>query len=130
MKPSDAAPVDATSDRTALSLLEMVIVLMLVALLAALMIPLLRKPREATRASICSHNLRQIETAKEVWALEQGKSADDEPIPEALAPYLKKRIARIVCPSGGRDATFEGSYHVGTVSEFPSCAIRPDTHTY
>ncbi len=128
MKSSETDLVYPSSRKAAMTLLELIIVVMLIAMLVALMIPLLNKPRENARASICVHNLRQIESAKEVWALEKGKSGDDEPTPEELASYLKNTMRKIACPSGGKDATFESSYIVGTVSEHPTCAVLPDNH--
>ncbi len=128
MKSSESDCVCQPSSRAAMTLLELIIVVMLIALLVALAVPMVNRPRENARTSICVHNLRQIVSAKEVWALEKGKSGDDEPTPTELAPYLKNNIRKIVCPSGGEDATFESSYVVGTVSEHPTCAVLPDKH--
>lgn len=63
----------------------------------------------------CINNLRQIDTAKNQWALENNKSADAVPTAQDLLPYFPNNIFP-VCPSGG-------TYTIGTVGEAPVCSI-------
>ncbi len=64
----------------------------------------------------CINNLRQLDGAKQQWALEKNKPVDAVPKPEDLLPYLKDGIFP-VCPDGG-------TYSLKSVEEIPSCTIR------
>ncbi len=64
----------------------------------------------------CVNNLRQIDGAKQQWALEKGKSGDAVPTAEDLLPYLKDG-AFPSCPDGG-------IYSINTVDELPTCTVQ------
>jgi hypothetical protein len=66
----------------------------------------------ALAAGACINNLRQIDGAKQQWALENRKTAEAQPTAQDLAPYLKSGIPQ--CPSGG-------AYTVGAVGHVPTC---------
>jgi chromosome segregation ATPase len=70
---------------------------------------------EAQQRNECINNLRQIDAAKQQWALEKDKSADAIPTVQDLLPYFKGRIFP-VCPSGG-------VYMIGAVGEVPTCSV-------
>ena len=63
----------------------------------------------------CINNLRQIDAAKQQWALEKSKAADAIPTTQDLLPYFKDGVLP-ACPSGG-------SYTLNAVGELPSCSI-------
>ncbi|MDB6020560.1 MAG: hypothetical protein JWQ04_417 [Pedosphaera sp.] len=67
------------------------------------------------QATLCINNLRQIEAAKQQWALENKKPADAVPTPEDLTPYLANP-AQIVCPAGG-------VYTVNAIGVLPACSV-------
>jgi hypothetical protein len=83
------------------------------AMLAAIAIPNFVKARTVSQENACINNLRQIDGAKQQWALEKGKQATDVPTWDDLKPYLG-RIP--VCPAGG-------TYTIGPVGEKPTCSI-------
>jgi len=64
----------------------------------------------------CINNLRQIEGAKQQWALENKKTAEAVPTVEDLAPYLKGNNAQLACPAGG-------VYTLNAVGVEPTCSI-------
>ncbi len=66
-------------------------------------------------ANACINNLRQLDGAKQQWALENRKTAADLPTEADLARYLKNGIPK--CPGGG-------VYTIGTVEVVPTCSIR------
>ncbi len=70
----------------------------------------------AANANACINNLRQIDAAKQQWALENSKPADAVPKAPDLLPYLKDGIFP-VCPDGG-------SYSLNAVGENPTCSIQ------
>lgn len=63
----------------------------------------------------CINQLRQIEGAKQMWALENRKSDSSVPAATDLNAYLKGG-AMPVCPAGGQ-------YTLGAVSEQPKCDV-------
>ncbi len=66
----------------------------------------------------CINNLRQIDGAKQQWALEMGKRATDTPSMLDLQEYIGRGPNKVLpkCPSGG-------AYIIGTVGEKPKCNI-------
>ena len=76
----------------------------------------------------CMNNLRQIEAAKDQWALEHGKTTNDIPTWDDLRPYFPKDIpsskdwrdGQPICPE-------RGSYTIGRVGQLPKCTIRYHT---
>ena len=71
---------------------------------------------EASQRNACINNLRQIDGAKNEWALEKGKKAGDAVTEADITPYLKSGKLP-TCPSGG-------TYTIGKVGENPTCSIR------
>jgi septal ring factor EnvC (AmiA/AmiB activator) len=70
---------------------------------------------EADDRNACISNLRQIDAAKQQWALEKNKKPTAIPTAQDLAPYFKDGILP-VCPSGG-------TYSINAVGELPACSI-------
>jgi chromosome segregation ATPase len=70
---------------------------------------------EAQQRNACINNLRQIDAAKQQWALENNKTAAAVPTVQDLLPYFKNGIFP-VCPSGG-------TYTIGAVGEAPTCSV-------
>jgi prepilin-type N-terminal cleavage/methylation domain-containing protein len=96
------------------TLIEIMIVVLIIANLLAIAIPNFLHAREASRAKSCQGNLRQIETAKEQWAMDTKAASDAEPTMANLTTdYIKSEPA---CPSSG-------SYAVGNMSTSPACSI-------
>jgi hypothetical protein len=62
----------------------------------------------------CVNQLRQLDGAKQQWALENRKTTADVPTERDLAPYLKNGIPK--CPAGG-------TYALNAVSAAPTCNI-------
>jgi prepilin-type N-terminal cleavage/methylation domain-containing protein len=95
------------------TLVEIMIVVAIIGLLAAIAIPSFMKARTTSQKNACINNLRQMEAAKEQWALEtkqaQGATADT-----ALCnAYLK---ASPTCPAGG-------TYVYSVIGTNASCTI-------
>jgi hypothetical protein len=87
-------------------------------MLAAIAIPNFVKARATSQQNACINNLRQLDGAKNEWALEKGKKAGDVPTKEDLLPYLRNWP---VCPAGG-------TYTIGAVGERPTCSLNTLGH--
>jgi hypothetical protein len=85
----------------------------LIPMLAAIAIPNFVKARTTAQMNMCINNLRQIDGAKQDWALANKKQETDTPTAQDLAPYLK---AQLTCPAGG-------VYTIHAVGEKPTCSI-------
>ena len=70
---------------------------------------------QSNAINACLNNLRQIDAAKQQWALEKGKTVEAIPAPQDLAPYLPGNTLP-VCPSGG-------AYTLNAVGQLPTCSI-------
>src|SRR6266436_1750994 len=78
-------------------------------------IPDFMRARLSKSANACINNLRQIDGAKQEWALENRKGSNDIPSSAEIAIYLvNNRLP--VCPLGG-------TYIIGRVDEDPKCSI-------
>jgi hypothetical protein len=69
----------------------------------------------------CMNNLRQIDAAKNEWALEAGKAAGAVPSEQDLLPYLTGGVFP-VCPSGG-------VYTINAIGTPPSCSVHGPLQT-
>jgi chromosome segregation ATPase len=73
---------------------------------------------ETAQRNVCIANLRQIDAAKQQWALENNKTASAVPAAQDLLPYFPNGFP--VCPSGG-------TYTIGAVGVLPTCSIPGHT---
>jgi prepilin-type N-terminal cleavage/methylation domain-containing protein len=108
--------------RRGFTLIEIMIVVLIIGILLAIAVPNFLRARETSRAKSCAGNLRQIETAKEQWAMDNKKGATDTPaLATDLVPnYIKTAPA---CPSAG-------TYTPGDMSTRPTCSIGGTSGTY
>ena len=88
----------------------------MIVLLLAIAIPNFMRAREKSRAGACVSNLKQMQTAKEQWAMDT-KPRRTPPTPtladDLMPNYLKTQPA---CPTAG-------IYDVGDMSTPPSCTV-------
>lgn len=112
-------------NRAAFTLVEIMIVVAIIGLLAAIAIPNFVKARTTAQKNACINNLRQIDGAKEQWALENKKTATDTPTLDSVAATgligTDKYIKVIpTCPANG-------TYTVGDMKTKPSCSVTDHT---
>jgi len=98
------------------TLVEIMIVVAIIGLLAAIAVPNFVKARTTAQMNACINNLRQIDGAIQQWALEQKKAASALVTEGDVTPYLKNSV---VCPAGG--TTFADSYAVTDCQTPPTC---------
>lgn len=104
-------------DETGFTLIEIMIVVLIIGILLAIAVPNFIRARETSRAKSCVSNLKQIDSAKEQWAMDT-KAADGDPGPamsDIAGPglYIK---AEPECPSNG-------TYTIDVIGTDPTCDI-------
>ena len=101
------------------TLVEIMIVVAIIGLLAAIAITNFVKARANSQASACINNLRQIDSAANQFALEQHQTTGATfTLTTDLTPYIKMNASGSlpVCPAGG-------SYALSTVGGIPTCSL-------
>jgi prepilin-type N-terminal cleavage/methylation domain-containing protein len=113
-----------TLRRSAFTLVEIMIVVAIIGLLASIAIPNFVRARTTAQMNACINNLRQIDGAKQMWALETRQTTNALPVETDIGPFLRGTApSNILCPAGGITATFASSYTINSVSEPPTCQI-------
>ena len=103
------------------TLVEIMIVVAIIGLLAAIAIPNFIKAREKAQTNACIANLKQLQGAAQVWAIDTGQASDATADKTALEPdYIKK------WPTEGPDATEYASF---AINADPICAVGNADHT-
>jgi prepilin-type N-terminal cleavage/methylation domain-containing protein len=105
------------------TLVEIMIVVAIIGLLAAIAIPSFVKARNTSQQNACINNLRQIDGGKEQWAMAAKKNDGDTADSTAVNAYIKGNKTP-VCPGGG-------TYTYGNIGSNPSCTITtPTLHVF
>ena len=101
------------------TLVEIMIVVAIIGLLAAIAIPNFIRARERTQQATCWNNIRQFDAAKDQYALEAGLSTGDAIADTStLNTYLTNLTVDSACPGGGSYSNIAG---IGTPV---SCSIH------
>lgn len=107
---------------TGFTLVEIMIVIAIIGLLATIALPNFMRARQAAAAKTCITNLSNIESAKQIWGVEKGKTTGDEPtFSELVGPdlYIKRMPS---CPAGG-------TFHINPIGDPASCTRFTEGHT-
>src|SRR6187402_1890302 len=102
--------------KSGFTLVEIMIVVAIIGLLAAIAIPNFIKARTTSQMNACINNLRQVDGAIQQWALENKKGPTATVAFTDISGYLKNAV---ICPAGG--TTFADSYAVTDVATKPTC---------
>lgn len=120
------------------TLVEIMIVVAIIGLLAAIAIPSFMRARTTSQANACINNLRQIEAAKDQYALEAGLSngasvtfAEIGPSASAQGGFLKQWP---LCPASTSMQAkasptvelTEADYSINVIGENAACNQLPD----
>ncbi|MBI1334296.1 MAG: prepilin-type N-terminal cleavage/methylation domain-containing protein [Armatimonadetes bacterium] len=100
----------------AFTLVEIMIVVLIIGILMAIAVPNFVKARESSRKNSCIANLKQIDSAKEQWAMDNKKDAGASVAMTDLVGATLYLKANPSCPSGG-------TYTVDNIGTNPSCSV-------
>ncbi len=101
------------------TLVEIMIVVAIIGLLAAIAVPNFVQARTSARTSTCINNLRLVAAAKDQTALENALSDTATPTTVQLSPYLKSVNSATGLPT----EPTSGTYSVNAVSTRPTCSV-------
>jgi prepilin-type N-terminal cleavage/methylation domain-containing protein len=114
------------SRKSGFTLVEIMIVVAIIGLLAAIAIPNFARARTTSQQNACINNLRQIDGAKQTWALEHTQILTATPADSDIQPYLGRGSSGGLpwCPA---DPTFnfDNSYVISSLQSVPTCKIVP-----
>ncbi len=101
------------------TLVEIMIVVAIIGLLAAITLPNFVQSRTTSRKNACINNLRLIAAAKDQAGLELGMLETGSPTTTELYPYLKYTPLINGLPKEPEN----GSYTIGPLSSDPTCSV-------
>jgi len=107
------------------TLVEIMIVVAIIGLLAAIAIPNFVKARSTAQAKSCINNKRQMESAVQQWALELNKAPGTTFSLSDIADYIKGgTVSMPKCPAGNIEYTPGGTVDNPTFT----CGVTDGTH--
>ena len=107
------------------TLVEIMIVVAIIGLLAAIAIPNFLQARSTAQQNTCIQNLRAIDSATQQWALETGADPAATVAPGNVQPYMGHSSSGKLpwCPLDPQKQ-FTSSYTIANASSPPVCQLQ------
>ncbi len=106
------------------TLVEIMIVVAIIGLLAAIAIPNFVKARNTAQANACVSNMKQIDGAIDLFALENNKIDGDPITRENIKTYIKGNEVP-VCPAGNKEYVLGGTVNAKPTVTCANAATAP-----
>lgn len=103
------------------TLLEVLIVALILGILLSVAVPQFLNSRSLSRQRTCLSNLRQLNSAKDQFAVAVNLSNGDPVTAQDLAPDYIKQFPK--CPGGG-------TYSLNTIGDTARCSIESGSHPH
>ena len=113
----------STFEQGGFTLIEIMIVVAIIGMLAAIAVPNYVKSRGTAQQATCISNLQHIDGAVQLWAMENKKEPEQTVTFNDISSYLRGAVS---CPAGG--TSFADSYSLTTVDTRPICLRKPNAH--
>ncbi len=116
---SQLLPLFGANAFRAFTLVEIMIVVAIIGLLAAIAIPNFVKARARSQANACINNLRKIDDACNQFAIENNRTTGSHvSLNRDLTPYIKMNaIGKLpACPTSG-------TYGIENIGDTPTCSL-------
>lgn len=111
------------SRKTGFTLVEIMIVVAIIGLLAAIAVPAFMKARNNARRSSCVNNMRLIEASKDNYAIDYGETNGIQLTWDNLCFYIKDLTNKCFCPSAMNVDRSPTNYNMGRLGFNPTCLI-------
>ena len=99
------------------TLVEIMIVVAIIGLLAAIAVPNFVQARTSARRNTCVNNLRLIQAAKDQYAIENNQADTVTPTTADTSPYFKSQQLSAGLPKEPQG----GTYTLNAISASPTC---------
>lgn len=111
----------SATGRAGLTLIETLIVIGIIGVVIAIVLPALARSRAATQRKTCILNLREIDAAKEQFAIEKRKLQGATVRTSDVTPYIRGSTMPI-CKAGG-------TYSIQRIGRDPRCSLWRKGHS-
>jgi prepilin-type N-terminal cleavage/methylation domain-containing protein len=122
-RPSKIRRAGQRNGRSAFTLIEIMIVVLILATLLNIALPNFLSARNTSQTNACISNLQTIQNAKQEWAIDTNQAGSVTPTWSEISPYVSSASgSQPICPTSLQP------YDFGSVDEAATCTVYPVSH--